>query len=234
MDRREETSISESKYRQDLEQQRQSSEIDDSKNYVVEDGKKFRVPYKIIKKVVFEGIDKSELKTQEYSARLQYRLLLQEPVIKAWVEFSRCKITVIYNPEGADNIKEKMSLDALIDFIAKEGVHVDRSKLHEEDYDYYNEFYKYAYNPKSIREHPPYGFTMAQWRKMKPEWEVKQKEYAIKKAQKQKEYQAMYEAQHPEVDWSSVHQAEKEAPQTPKPQKKVSVMSRIFGKKQQA
>ncbi|MEM3841311.1 MAG: hypothetical protein QXN59_01280 [Candidatus Micrarchaeaceae archaeon] len=231
MDRREEIA-SQSRYKQDLEKElQQNSEIDDSKNYVVEDGKRFRVPYRIIKKVVFEEVDKSELKTQEYSARLQYRLLLLEPVIKAWVEFNKRKITVIYNPASADNIKEKMSLDELIEFLAKEGVHIDRAKMHEEDYDYYKELYTYAYSPKSIREHPPYGYTQEQWKKMKPEWEIKQKKYAEKKAQQQREYQKWYEQQHPEVDWSNGNVQQDQSNQQEKANNRKSLLSRMFGKK---
>ncbi|EQD50001.1 hypothetical protein B2A_07454, partial [mine drainage metagenome] len=130
MDTREEPESNAPRYKQDLEQQSKQN-IDDSKNWIVEDGKKFRLPYKIIKQVVFSNVSKADMIDQEHAARLQYRLLLLEPVIKAYVEFQKGRITVIYNPAGADNIREKMSLDDIIAFLAKEGVNIDRERADE-------------------------------------------------------------------------------------------------------
>jgi hypothetical protein len=136
-------------------------------SWVEESGKLYRMPYKMIKQVVFSELDKNELKDIPYSARLQYRLLLMEPVLKAKVAFHKRFIRIIYNPTGADNIKPKISREQLIKFLADEGVHVRQDKIEERDYDYYKEFYQYAYFPKSIREAPPYGWTKEEWQKQK-------------------------------------------------------------------
>lgn len=198
MDNREESESNAPRYKQDLEQQSKQN-IDDSKNWIIEEGKRFRLPYKAIKQAVFTNVSKSDMVDQEHAARLQYRLLLLEPIIKAYVEFQKGRITVIYNPAGADNIREKMSLDDLIAFLAKEGINVDKSAIAERDYDYYKEFYSYAFNPKVIRERPPYGYTLTQWRKIKPKKEAKAKEYEKKKWLNFKKYQKGYEEKHPEV-----------------------------------
>lgn len=143
-------------------------EYDTSKDYIAEaDGKKYHVPYRMIKEVTFGNISHQDMVSMEYAARLQYRIMLLEPVIKARVEYVKNRIVVIYNPVGADNMKDKMSLDELIAFFEKEGIHVDRKAIVERDYDYYKEFYQYAYFPKSIREAPPYGWTKEEWQKQK-------------------------------------------------------------------
>lgn len=199
MDKREEEA-SITRYQQDLQKLRESGkEVDDSKNFVDENGKKYRVPYHMIKKVEFPNISKADMVSQEHAARLQYRLMLLDPVIKAYVEFVKQRITVIYNPDTADNIREKMSQEQLIEFLKNQGINVDRTKMVERDYDYYKEFYGYAFNPKVIREHPPYGHTTEQWKKMKPKWEQSMKEGEAKKQQNHKEYQEKYERLHPEV-----------------------------------
>ena len=197
MDRREEQA-NVNRYQEDL-QKLKDQKIDDSKMYIEEDGHKYRLPYKMIKKVEFYNVKQEDMIDHPHAARLQYRLMLLDPVIKAFVEYTREKITVIYNPSTAENIREKMSLEELIKFLEKEGVHIDRSTMVESDYDYHKEFYNYAFNPKVIREHPPYGYTKEQWKKMKPEWEKKMEEYKIKKFQNHKNFQKAYEEQHPEV-----------------------------------
>lgn len=186
------------RYKQDLEALK-NAKIDDSNQYVIENGVKVRLPYKMVKQVLFTNVSRQEMVDQEHAARLQYRLLLLDPVIKAWVEFAKGRITVIYNPTGADNIREKMSFDDLIAFFEKEGIHLGRNTAEERDYDYYKEFYSYAFNPKVIREHAPYGYTDEQWKKMKPAWEKKMRDVAAKKEVSFKEYQKRYEAMHPEV-----------------------------------
>ena len=55
-------------------------------NFVMEDGDPYRMPYKIVKQVTFKNLDQKELKDIPYSARLQYRLLLFDAVIKAKVD----------------------------------------------------------------------------------------------------------------------------------------------------
>lgn len=193
------------RYQQDLQKlKEQGGQADDSRNYIEEEGKHYRLPYRTIRMVEFSNIEEKELIDPGHSARLQYRLLLLDAVIKAYVEFPRQKITVIYNPKEADNIREKTSQEELIAFLAKEGVGVDRSSITERDYDYYKEFYSYAFNPKVIREHPPYGYTTEQWRKMKPQWEKKMEEHKRTKSEKFREYQNSYEKLHPEVYGESI------------------------------
>lgn len=186
------------RYKQDLEAMK-NAHIDDSNQYVEENGARYRLPYKMIKEVVFTGVSQTEMIDPQHAARLQYRLLLLDPVIKAWVNFVKSRITIIYNPTGADNIREKMSFDDILAFLDKEGVHVSRNSAAERDYDYYKEFYTYAFNPKTIREHAPYGYTDEQWKKMKPEWEKRQQEGRKKKWEQFKEYQDSYEKLHPEI-----------------------------------
>lgn len=196
---KDEEHASQTRYQQDLEKLKNSKINDDSKNYIEEEGKKFRLPYRMIKLVEFSNINKQELIDQEHSARLQYRLLLLDPVVKAFVEFTKSKITIIYNHETAENIREKVSRAELIKFLEKEGVHIDPKSITERDYDYFKEFYSYAFDPKPIRDHPPYGYTVKQWAKMKPKWEEKRKEGDKKKYEHFKEYQESYEKLHPEI-----------------------------------
>jgi hypothetical protein len=114
------------------------------------------VPYKIIKKAMFE-VDKKDLIDAQHGARLQYNLLKLDPVIKAKVEYNKALITIIYNPKSADNDKKKTDLTELKEFLEKEGIKTGNAKISEQDYDYYKEFYSYAFSPKQVRYHPPYG-----------------------------------------------------------------------------
>jgi hypothetical protein len=154
---------------QQVEQQRQAFESAEEgqkgeMEWLDEDGKKFRMPYRMIKEVTFSDLDTKELKDIPYCARLQYRLMLMDSVLKAKVAFHKRFITIIYNPVGATNIKEKISMEQLVQFLANEGVHVKPEKTAERDYDYYREFYQYAYFPPVIREAPPYGWTREEWK----------------------------------------------------------------------
>lgn len=170
MDRRDSQEVEKAK------QIEQESQQDTGESFfVVEDGKKFRMPYKIIRKVTFSNLDQAELRDIPYCARLQYRLLLFDAVIKAKVDFHKRFIRIVYNNPEADNIREKISRDKLIEFLASEGVHVktDHANMVEEDYDYKKELYDYAYFPPSIREAPPYGWTREEWKKHKEEEEKK-------------------------------------------------------------
>ena len=178
----------------------QVMDLDLSKEYVNdENGVKVRMPYRTVKRVLFSGVKKEELKDQPHAARLQYRLMLLEPVIKAYVNYLKGQIIVIYNPIGADNIKDKMSLQELVDFLAKEGVHVDMNSAKEEDFDYTKEFYSYAFNPARIREHPPYGYTMEEWKKRKAAFEKELQEQKVSKWQKFKEWQQKYKQEHKDI-----------------------------------
>ena len=73
MDRRE-NAPEESGFLKDLKTD--EVEYDDKVDYK---GKTYRVPYKMIKEVVFSNLDQTELQDFEHSARLQYRLLLWIP-----------------------------------------------------------------------------------------------------------------------------------------------------------
>ena len=199
MDRREELqNASVNRYQEDLKRLKEQ-DLENNATYIEEEGKRYRIPYKIIKKVEFFEISKEDMIDHPHAARLQYRLMLLDPVIKAFVEYTRGKITIIYNPAGAKNIREKMSLDEIIAFLAKEGVHVNRSNMVESDYDYYKEFYSYAFNPKVIREHAPYGYTKEQWKKMKPDWEKKMAQLQIEKNERYQNFKKRYESEHPDV-----------------------------------
>jgi hypothetical protein len=146
-------------------------------HFVMEDGKRFRMPYTIIKKVTFSNLDQTELQDIPHCARLQYRLLLFDAVIKAKVDYHKKFIRIVYNHPEAENIKEKISRDKLIEFLAGEGVHVrnDAGNMEEVDYDYKKELYDYAYFPPSIREAPPYGWTREEWKQHKAEQEKKKR-----------------------------------------------------------
>ncbi len=195
MDRRENADTH--TYQKELEKER--AETKEYNEYVDENGAKYRVPYHMVREVTFTGLKKEELIDTEHSARLQYRFMLMDSILFAKVEFVARKIKLTYNPETADNRKEKMSLQQIIEFLAKQGVHVDQQQMQQRDVDYYNEIYKYQYNPPSIREHPPYGYTLEEWRKMKAEYEAKKAEYEHGKLEKFHAFQNEYLREHPEL-----------------------------------
>ena len=163
------------------------------------EGKSFRIPFRFLKEIVFSDIDQAELKDIEHSARLQYRLLLLDPVLRAKVEFTKRRITVTYNPPEATNRKEKISKAKIIEFLAKEGVKVDEKEVSERAVDYFEEIYKAQFKPAVIREHAPYGYTLDEWKSMKPAWEKKQQTAVKAKYKKFKEWQDSYLAQHEEL-----------------------------------
>jgi hypothetical protein len=167
--------------------------------YVTVNGEKFRVPYRMIKRVTFTNVNKAELIDIPHAARLQYRLMLLDPIMKASVDFTKSKIIVTYNPDTADNNKEKISLEDLREVLKKEGISTDPAHLIDEDYDYYKNFYSYAYNPPTIRERAPYGYTPEQWQKQKPEWEEKLKTGNLEKVAKHKAFQEEYLEENPEI-----------------------------------
>jgi len=162
-------------------------------------GKTYRVPYKMIKEVVFSNLDQTELQDLEHSARLQYRLLLLDSVIKAKVEFVRNRITITYNPAESGNRKEKISQHQLADFLAKEGVYVDSANIAERDVNYFEEIYRYQFEPNTIREHAPYGYSLQEWKKMKPAWEKKRDETIKEKYSKFQNWQNAYLESHPDL-----------------------------------
>ena len=198
MDRREDADTY--TYQKELEKER--AETKEYNEYVEENGLKYRVPFHTVRQIVFTDVKKEELIDTEHAARLQYRLMLQEAVLFAKVEFVARKISITYNPTGADNRKAQMSRQDVVDFLAKQGVHVGTNpeSVSERDVDYYNEHYKYHYNPPSIREHPPYGYTLDEWRNgMKAEYETHKAAYDKAKLDKYHEFQNNYLREHPEL-----------------------------------
>jgi hypothetical protein len=167
--------------------------------YIEEHGNKFRVPYRIVRQAVFSKVKQAELIDLEHAARLQYRLMLNDAILKARVHYARGTITVIYNPQSAQNLREKIGLEGLVALLTGEGVHVDAANTVDSEYDYYKNFYSYAFNPPAVREHPPYGYTIEEWRKMKPDWERKTAKGNKSKQDKFTEFQEKYIAQHPEL-----------------------------------
>ncbi|MGI0141989.1 MAG: hypothetical protein ACREBF_05085 [Candidatus Micrarchaeales archaeon] len=196
MDRREETQHDANQYQKELAQQSGLEDEELEKQYILIDGTKFRIPYRIIKKVTFSAVKQEEMRDMDHAARIQYRLMLNDAILKATVNFVKCTINVVYNQKESDNLKEKISKEEIIQMLEKEGVHIDPNQVSERDYDYVKEFYTYAFNPARIREHPPYGYTMAQWRQMKPAWEAKQGEYDQKKKEDFKKWQEQYEREY--------------------------------------
>lgn len=186
-------------YLKDLQAQQKIDQKAIEHQYIIENGEKVRLPYRVIRRVVFSDLKKNELADVPHSARLQYRLMLKDAILKASVQFSRSSIAIIYNPKNADNLREKTSLEEIIKFLAKEGVHVDKTQTDDQPYDYYKNFYSYAFNPPSIREHVPYSYTPEEWKKMKPKWEVQRAKNKNKSEEKFKQFQASYIAEHPEL-----------------------------------
>lgn len=188
-----------SAYLKDLEQQQNIDERAIENQYIIENGERIRVPFRMIRRVTFSNLKQSELIDIPHSSRLQYRLMLKDAILKASVQFTKGRIMVIYNPKDADNLREKISLDEIIGFLAQEGIHVNLVDTDDKPYDYYKDFYSYGFNSPSIREHPPYGYTLKEWKKMKPKWEVELKEAREKSKEKFKQYQLEYVAEHPEL-----------------------------------
>ncbi|MEM3838991.1 MAG: hypothetical protein QXF01_00205 [Candidatus Micrarchaeaceae archaeon] len=219
MDRRE-TGPHESAYQRDLKMQEELGESNYS-DKVIENGKAYRVPYSIVKQVEFSNLKREELIDIEHAARLQYRLLLNDAILKAKVEFSKLKITIVYNPTEAKNIKEKISLEGIIDFLAGEGVHVDQNSIAVSDFDYYKNMYAYQFDPPSIREHPPYTYTMEQWKKIKAKYEENVRKSETKKLEKFHEWQNAYSAEHPEMGLGAIETAGS----------KKSFLGKVFGSK---
>jgi hypothetical protein len=216
MDRRD-TGPSLSKYKEDLQRELQQGHVEDDW-LTDEQGNRYRMPYRIIKCVVFRNISQKEMIDPQHAARLQYRLSLLEPIIKVSVNFAKSRITMIYNPKGAKNRREQISQQEIMDFLAKEGVHVDTSQIDERDYDYVKEFYNYAYFSPTIREHPPYGYTKEEWADMREGWEEKMQKVNSEKLNKFREWQKEY--------MESIQGDASQAPNT-----KFTIKERLLGRK---
>src|SRR5271157_5338227 len=160
--------------------------------FVVEDGKKYRIRYHMMNREIFSNLDKNELVDVSHSAKLQYRLLLLDPVIKATVDFNELKIVVVYNPDSADNNNAKMSMEKLVEFLAQEGVHVRQVGTKNEDYDYYTQLYSYAYASPSIRKSAPWSYTIAEWERHEPAFIKKSKKREKEKIAKFRAWQNTY------------------------------------------
>lgn len=206
---------------QNLYQKELQEEAGNFNEYVEENGNKFRMPYKMVKEVIFNSVRKEELIDIEHAARLQYRLLLNDAILRAKVEFVKQRITLTYNPIDSETSKPKISVEGIAEMLAAEGVHLDLGARTERDVDYYKEIYSYQFNPPSIREHAPYGYTLDEWRKMKPEYQRKKAEYEKKKLEKFEAFQEGYAQEHPDFA--------KQAGIEVKPQKKPILG--IFGRK---
>ncbi len=183
-----------SHYQQDLEKERQSGKAVEDEYLIDNQGNKVRMPYRMIKEVRFANLNQKDMVDPQHAARLQYRLSLLDSVIKASVNYARSRITIIYNPKGAQNRREQISQQELIEFLAKEGVKIDTNAITERDYDYVKEFYNYAYFSPQIREHPPYGYTKEEWEKMRDGWNEKMDKYTKEKLEKFEEWQKEYAA----------------------------------------
>ncbi len=213
-------------HRENLDQNLYEKELKDSEekaydDFVTINGKSYRVPYRMIKEVTFEGVSKAEMIDLEHAARLQYRLMLQDSIIRAKVEFAKQRIDIVYNPTESNKRKEKISLPDLIAFMAKEGINVEQCKRSERDFDYLKEMYTYQYEPPTIREHPPYGYTAKEWAEMKDDYYKKVEEAKQKGREKFEEFQRQYAAEYPEIFGKEEGSDDK----------KMTLKEKIFGKK---
>ncbi|MGC8571946.1 MAG: hypothetical protein ACP5RI_03335 [Candidatus Micrarchaeia archaeon] len=145
------------------------------KGYVEEEGKLYKMPYRMIKRITFNNVDQKDLKDLAHSARLQYRLLNLDAIIKAKVNFVKKQIQIIYNNPEAENNKAKISREELIKFLEKEGIHINEKDIVEEDFDYYKSFYSTTFFPKTIRNAVPYGWSKSEYEKIKKSIEAKAK-----------------------------------------------------------
>ncbi len=194
------TAPKKSAYQEDLQNTASLTEEQIKSQYIMENGNLIRVPYRMVRQAVFtDVIHTGEFSDQEHAARLQYRLMLNDAILKARVFYIRNRITVIYNPKDAKNLKEKIDLKEIAALLKSQGVDVGSSQVTDEPYDYYKDFYTYAFSPAEIREHPPYGYTIQEWRRMKPAWEKKKKTYEQRKVAKQEEFRQSYLQEHPEL-----------------------------------
>jgi len=168
--------------------------------YIIDDGKRYTVPYQKVKYVVLKNISKEELIDAEHAARLQYRLLLLEPVLRAKVDFGSLKISLLYNPEAAKTRNRRMSLKGILDFLASEHVHADANSVEERDVDYYKEIYSYYYDPETVRERPPFGYTPEEWSKgARAKYDEKMATAEAEKLRKFHEWQLEFEKEHAEL-----------------------------------
>ncbi len=169
-------------------------------DYTVTDGSRsYRIPYKMVREMIITDVNKQELKDIPHAARIQYRLLLLDSILKAKIEFIRGKVIITYNPVGAANSKEQISKENIIGFFAEQGVHIDPKNITEREVDYISEIYKPQFDPAQIREHAPYGYTREEWKKMKPKYTEKMIVGEQKKQERFHEWQDSYIRRFPEI-----------------------------------
>lgn len=159
-------------------------------------GKKYHVPYRIVKEAEI-AVAREQLKSFSDATKLQYDLMTLDPVLKASVNYGKARITIIYNPKGARNLRPKTDLQELLAFLGQRGI--QPSSVQERDYDYYKEFYSYAFNPPRIRTRPPYGYDPKKWEKIKEEYEKERLKREEEKRQKFRQWQAAYLERHRDV-----------------------------------
>jgi hypothetical protein len=115
------------------------------------------VPYKKIVHAEIK-VDKSRLIDIPHAARLQYRLLLNDAIIKAKVSFTKGSIELYYNKEGSDNEMPKVSLENVLTLLKENGVEPQKDGINEKEVDYKDTLYNYAFKPKEIKRAKPYGW----------------------------------------------------------------------------
>ncbi|MGC8709997.1 MAG: hypothetical protein ACP5RF_00045 [Candidatus Micrarchaeia archaeon] len=115
------------------------------------------IPYKKIVHAVI-SVDKKGLVDVPHAARLQYRLLLNDAIIKAKVSFAKGSIELYYNKKGAENELPKISLDGIIALLKENGVEPKENGIKEEEVEYKDTLYNYAFEPKEIKKAKPYGW----------------------------------------------------------------------------
>ncbi len=219
MDRREDHN-EQNVYQKELEEQLSGSQVIYNDQVTI-DGKQYRVPYGMVKEIEFSDVPKEGMMDMEHAARLQYRLMLQEPVLRAKVEFVKQKITIVYNPTEAKNNKPKISREELVSFLSKEGVRIDPTHFSEKDFDYLKEMYSYQFNPPSIRERPPYGYTISEWKRMRDKYNSDTEKGKEESQKKFKEWQDSYAAEHSEILSDKVSAKHRNP----------SIREKLFGKK---
>jgi len=159
-------------------------------------GKKYHVPYRLVKEATIKTT-KEDLKSFGDAAALQYKLLTHDAILKASVNYVTATITVIYNPRGARNLRPKTDLDELLSELHANGIKTQ--SVSDRDYDYYKEFYSYAFNPPKIRDRPPYGFDAKKWDKIKDEYEKERQKHEQEKLEKFKQWQKDYYNKHKQI-----------------------------------
>jgi len=159
-------------------------------------GKKYHVPYRIVKEAVI-AVKRVDLGDQGRAAMLQHKLMTDDAIIKASANYITGKITVVYNPKGAKNLRPKTDLDAIVAKLQAEGV--EPLSVEQHDYDYYREFYSYAFNPPKIRDRPPYGYDAEKWKKVREDYEREREKHEEEKRRKFKEWQQEYYKRHRDV-----------------------------------